>query len=74
MKKIYELTYGFILLILIVITGNDFTGSVVRSSENMRYSFTWINILFFFLIMAFILWLVKYVKSGGKHKNKKNSR
>ena len=74
MKKIYELIYGFILLTLIIITGNDFTGSVVRSSESMKYSFTWINILFFFLIMAFVLWFVRYVKSGGKHKNKKNSR
>lgn len=73
MRNLKNLSLGIILFILIIITSNSFTGNVVKSNS-IRYSFTWINILFFFLVMVFVIWLINYVKSGDKHKTKKNTK
>jgi len=73
MKNLKNLSLGIILFILIIITGNSFTGNVIKSN-NVKYSFTWINILFFFLIMVFVVWLVNYIKNGDKHKSKKTTK
>ncbi|MBS3147127.1 hypothetical protein J4471_05540 [Candidatus Woesearchaeota archaeon] len=68
MNKLYNLLLGLLLFFGIIITGNKFTGSVVQKPDTVRFSFTWINILFFFLVMVFILWLINYVKKGDIYK------
>ena len=73
MKNIKNLSIGILLFIFIVITGNSFTGKVVQQENTARYSFTWVNILFFFLIMVFIMWLVNYIKNGDNNKQSKNN-
>ena len=70
MKDIKNLVLGISLFIIILITGNSITGNVVQVENSIRHTFTCVNILFFFLIMAFVIWLVNYVKNDRKHKNK----
>lgn len=73
MRSLKNLSLGIILFALVIMTSNSFTGNVVKS-DGVRYSFTWINMLFFFLVMVFVIWLINYVKSGGRHKTKKNTK
>lgn len=43
---------------LIFINGCDITGLIVRNGEKITYSFTWLNILILFIIIAVILWII----------------